>query len=48
MGGASFENARMSRLDDTDTMLKKLETFGKRATEHLFVEQASVVVTRNE
>ena len=39
--GSSFENTRMSKLDgmqEADAMLKKLETFGIRATEKVFSE----------
>ena len=39
--GSSFENTRMSKLDsmqEADAMLKKLETFGTRATEKVFNE----------
>jgi len=47
VSGASFEHARMTPTEATDAMLKKLETLGKRASEHLFAERASIVVVTN-
>lgn len=48
--GASFENARMTdiHLKDTKAMLKKLESFGKRASEKVFSELISTRVTTNK
>jgi hypothetical protein len=48
--GSSFENARMSRTqfaDATEALLKKLESFGKRATETVFIELVSTEVAAN-
>jgi hypothetical protein len=48
--GSSFENARMSRTgftDATETLLKKLESFGKHATETVFIELVSTEVAAN-
>lgn len=48
--GSSFENTRMSKLDgmrEADTMLKKLDTFGKRAAEKVFSEVHHADVNRN-
>lgn len=47
VSGASFEHARMTPTEATDAMLKKLETLGKRASEYLFAERASVDVATN-
>jgi hypothetical protein len=46
--GASFEHTRMIRIGETDAMLKKLETFGKRTTEKIFSELLSLVVSTNK
>jgi hypothetical protein len=46
--GASFEHTRMIRIGETDAMLKKLETFGKRTTEKIFSELLSIVVSTNK
>ncbi len=40
--GSSFEHARMIRLEDTEAMIKKLESFGKRPAEKVFSEIASI------
>lgn len=47
VAGPGFEQARMVKVDATDAILKKLETFGKRGTEHLFAERSSVVLATN-
>jgi len=45
--GSSFEHTRMSRIEGTETMLKKLESFGKRTTEKVFSELDSIEVATN-
>ena len=45
--GASFEHARMSRLEETDAMLGRLDAFGRRAAEKVFSETASAEVATN-
>ncbi len=45
--GSSFEHTRRVRFEETDTVLKKLESFGKRATEKIFSELVSIEVTTN-
>ena len=45
--GSSFENTRMIRFEDTEAMLKKLESFGKRTTEKIFSELVSIEVATN-
>ena len=46
--GAAFENARMIKFAATEEILKKLESFGKRATEQVFDEIKSVKVATNK
>src|SRR4051794_6246853 len=36
--GSAFEHTRMSRIEETEAILKKLETFGKRGIEKVFTE----------
>jgi hypothetical protein len=36
--GSTFENTLMERLEETEDMMKKLESFGKRASEKVFDE----------
>jgi hypothetical protein len=45
--GSSFEHTRMSRIEPTEAMLKKLESFGKRTTEKVYSELASIEVATN-
>jgi hypothetical protein len=45
--GSSFENTRMSRIEATDAMLKKLDSFGKRSSEKVMSELISMEVTTN-
>jgi hypothetical protein len=45
--GTSFEQARMVKFEETDAMLKKLETFGKRAAEKVFDEAVSIEIATN-
>lgn len=45
--GAAFENTRMIRMEATEAMLKKLESFAKRSTEKIFGELVSVEVDTN-
>ena len=46
--GPFFELTRMvGRMEDTETILKKLESFGKRATEKVFSELDSTEVATN-
>jgi hypothetical protein len=45
--GASFEHARMNRVEDADALLKTLGTFGKRDAEHVFTEVIDVDVDTN-
>ena len=45
--GSSFENTRMVRFEETETMLKKLESFGKRSSEKIFSELVSIEVPTN-
>ncbi len=42
--GSFFEHARMVRMEDTEAMVKKLESFGKRSAEKVFSEIASAEV----
>jgi hypothetical protein len=42
--GASFENTRMVRFEETEAMLKKLESFGRRSAAKVFSELVSVEV----
>lgn len=42
--GSSFENTRMIRFEETEAMLKKLESFGKRSPEITFSELVSTEV----
>ncbi len=46
--GSSFERARMSRIEETGAMLKKLESFGKRGSEKVFSELISIEVATNK
>jgi hypothetical protein len=43
--GASFEHTRMIRFEETDTLLKKLESFGTRSSVTAFSELVSLEVT---
>ena len=45
--GSSFENVRMVRFEETEAMLKKLETFGKRSAAKVFSELVSSEVATN-
>jgi len=45
--GLAFEHTRMVRFEDTDAVLKKLESFGKRTTEKIFTELVSIEVPTN-
>jgi len=45
--GSSFENTRMIRFEETEAMLKKLESFGKRSSEKVFSELVSIEVATN-
>ena len=45
--GSSFENARMVRFEETETMLKKLESFGTRSSEKVFSELVSNKIATN-
>lgn len=45
--GSSFENTRMVRFAETEAMLKKLESFGKRTPEKIFHELVSIEVATN-
>lgn len=42
--GFFFEHARMLRLEDTEAMMNKLESFGKRSAEKVFSEIVSADV----
>ena len=42
--GSSFEHTRMVRFEETEAMLKKLESFGERAAEKVFGELVEVEV----
>jgi len=42
--GSTFENTRMIIITGTEAMLKKLESFGKRAAEKVFGELVAVEV----
>lgn len=46
--GPSFANARMSRMEETEAMLEKLDSFGKRTAEKVFSEVDSTRVATNE
>jgi hypothetical protein len=45
--GSSFENTRMNRIETTEVILKKLESFGKRSIEKVFSELANMKVDTN-
>jgi len=45
--GSAFEHTRMVRFEETEAMLKRLESFGKRATEKVFSELDSSEVAAN-
>lgn len=45
--GSSFENTRMVRFEETEAMLKKLQSFGKRSSEKVFSELVSIEVATN-
>lgn len=45
--GSSFEHTRMIRFEETEALLKKLESFGKRASEKVFSESGSTEVATN-
>jgi hypothetical protein len=47
VSGSSFERARMSTVAETETLLKKIDTFGKRSAEKVFNEEISVEVGPN-
>lgn len=40
----SFENTRMVRIEETEDMLKKLDSFGKRNPEKVFNELVSIKI----
>ena len=42
--GATFENTRIVKFKETEAMLKKLESFGKRTSEKVFSELISADV----
>lgn len=46
--GASFEHTRMVRIEATEAVLKKLESFGKRTTEKIFSQLLSIKVGTNK
>lgn len=45
--GSSFEHTRRVRFKETDTLLKKLESFGKRTAEKVFSELANIEIATN-
>lgn len=45
--GSSFEHTRHVRFKETDTLLKKLESFGKRTAEKVFSELVNIKVATN-
>lgn len=45
--GSSFEHTRMVRFEETEAMLKKLKSFGKRTTEKVLSEVDSTEVPTN-
>ena len=45
--GSSFENTRMVKFEETEAMLKKLDSFGKRSAEKVFSELISSEVATN-
>ena len=45
--GSSFENTRMVRFEETEAMLKRLESFGKRSSEKVFSELVNIEVATN-
>jgi len=46
--GSSFENARLIKIEETEAMLKKLKSFGKRSSEKVFNELVNVKVATNK
>lgn len=47
VAGATFENARMSSVAQTGTLLKKLDAMAKRSAEKVFFERVSTEVATN-
>jgi hypothetical protein len=47
VGGSSFERARMSEFVETTAILKKLESFGVRAAEKIFIDLVDIEVGTN-
>ena len=47
VSGSSFEHARMMEFVETTAVLKKLESFGVRATEKIFVDLVDIDVGTN-
>ena len=47
VAGATFENARMSSVAQTGTLLKKLDAMAKRSAEKVFFELVSTEVATN-
>ena len=45
--GASFEDTRMIRFEETDTLLNKLESFGTRSSETVFSALVSLKIATN-
>ena len=45
--GSSFEHTRMIEFEETEAILKKLESFGKRSSEKIFSELISTEVATN-
>ncbi len=45
--GSSFEHTRMIEFEETEAMLKKLESFGKRSSEKIFSELISTEAATN-
>jgi hypothetical protein len=45
--GSSFEHTRMIRIEETEAILKKLESFGRRTTEKVFNELDSTEVANH-
>ena len=45
--GAAFEHARMSRIEETDALLRKLDSFGKRSSEKVMSELMNTEVATN-
>lgn len=48
VGGSSFEHARMGEFVETAAVLKKLKSFGVRATEKIFFDLVDIDVGTNQ